>query len=473
MNETDAPGPRIDAAKIAARGLIDGLPDDATAALETYGTSTGSTDAEQAVGCTDVKTLIPLGKLDRDQMHAQIGALRASGYTPITLALRTAAAQLPTDGSAQAIVLVSDGEDTCGTPPCAAAKELKQAHPGLTISTVGFKTDGPASEQLNCIATATGGVFVQAQNASQLAARLLATQNVSQARGSLSSDGIDGITLGANAADTRNAHQDFPVVNGSGSVTVVYRDCDFTFVDGVLDSIAPHGGGRTIDGVTAGTLLTRATELYGDPLQVIRNPDGTVTVVYAANADQTTAYRMGVSDFSGATVSGTVTTIVLCRCAPKKAPASSGNWSDPLVFITPTALGAVQLGMSQADAQTAAGVPFTGQGDGAHYPDALPGGPELFWTAGCLGAGGQPASASVQAVRTTEGVQIGDDVAKLTGTYGAQLRYVPAPNGGRVSVEGYVIDYPQSTMAFKVNDDHVVGITIGPRGHNDPSDCGG
>ncbi|WP_420086583.1 vWA domain-containing protein, partial [Mycolicibacterium insubricum] len=82
-------------------------------------------------------------------MGSAIDAITPSGYTPISLALQTGADALP-DGDT-AIVLVSDGEDTCDTPPCDTATNLKKTHPGLTISTVGFKVDGAAADQLRCI----------------------------------------------------------------------------------------------------------------------------------------------------------------------------------------------------------------------------------------------------------------------------------------------------------------------------------
>jgi hypothetical protein len=332
MTEADAPGPRIDAAKAAAQGLVDALPDDATIGLTTYGTGTGSSDAEKDAGCADVKTLIPLGSLDRDRMRSEISALRPSGYTPISLALRTAVSQLPADGSDQAIVLVSDGEDTCGAPPCDAATEAKRSHPGLTISTVGFKTEGAASDQLNCIATVTGGLFVQAANASQLAARLMAIQNVTEAKNSLSSNGIDDITLGKSLADIRRSHPDFPDASTSGTVTVVYVDCDFRFVDGVLDAIAPHNGGRTIDGVRPGTQISRATELYGKPVKSETNTDGSHSVIYSADPKTNAGYWILVDQYAdaGGTIAGLVKAIVLCRCAPH---SGSGPATGPEVVV--------------------------------------------------------------------------------------------------------------------------------------------
>lgn len=472
MNETDAPGPRIDAAKAAAQGLADGLPDDATIGLMTYGTATGSDPSEEAAGCEDVTTLIALGHLDRAQMRTQILSLRASGYTPISLALQTALAQLPMDRSPQAIVLVSDGEDTCGSPPCDTAKQAKQSHPGLTISTVGFKTEGPASEQLSCIAAATGGLFVQAQNASQLSARLLATQNVGAAQSSLSSDGINGITLGSTLGDIRKAHPDFPDASASGPATVVYRDCDFGFVDGVLDSIAPHGGGRTIDGVAPGTPLSRVGELYGPPLQSVTNADGSHTLIYTAEPSTDHAYRIAVDQYnqSGTAISGFVKTIVLCRCGSKPGgqQPTSGRWTEPVIVITPTSLGAVKVGMSVPEAEAAAGKPFDGSGDGAHYPK---GSPELYIVppAPCVGVSG-PSTASTTVV-TAEGVRLGDSADRIPAVYGGRAQYVPAPNFGRTPAAGYIVGFHDGKLAFVVSQGIVTGIHAGP--DVTPSNCGG
>lgn len=337
MNQTDAPGPRIDAAKRAAQGLVDDLPDATNTALLAYGSSTDSSDAAKDAGCQDVKVLIPMGALNRQQMTAQISGLSATGYTPISLALRTAITQLPAGDDPQAIILVSDGEDTCGTPPCETAREAQQKYPNIAISTIGFKTEGNASDQLRCIARVTGGLFVQAGNANQLAARLLATQNIEQALSSLSPNGIGGITLGAKLTDIRKAHPNFPDAAMSGSTTVVYRDCDFGFVDGVLESIAPHDGGRTIDGVNAGTPLRRVIELYGRVIKSETNGNGDYRLTFTADPTTGSGYRINIDDYAdtGGTISGTVRTIVLCRCAPRPtnrpAPAAP-DLVDPAPF---------------------------------------------------------------------------------------------------------------------------------------------
>ena len=168
MNESDAPGPRIDAAKKAVKSLVAGLPGQTQVGLTVYGTRTGSTAADKAKGCTDITTLVPVARLDAARISGAVDGVKASGYTPIGNALRAAAKALPAEGP-RSIVLVSDGEDTCAPPaPCDVAKELERQGVDLTIHTVGFKVDATARGQLACVAAATGGTYADAADADQL-----------------------------------------------------------------------------------------------------------------------------------------------------------------------------------------------------------------------------------------------------------------------------------------------------------------
>ncbi|UXA20588.1 VWA domain-containing protein [Mycobacterium sp. SMC-4] len=447
MTETDAPGPRIDAAKTAARALVEALPDASTIALQTYGITTGSAPEDKADGCRDVTLLLSLRPLDREAMNTAIASIAPSGYTPISLALQTAADQLPADDTAQAIVLVSDGEETCDTPPCDTATQLKQARPGLTISTVGFKVDGAAAEQLRCIAELTGGIYVQAANADQLAARLMATQNIDQANTSLSSTGLGGIDLGTPIADIRATHPGFPQASDTGTTTVTWIDCDFTFIDGVLNAIAPRNGGRTIDGVTRGTDIQVMADLYGEPVSV---DAATNTVIYRADGtdrDSKAAYRVRVNDFaeSAGRVYGRVGTIVLCLCAPQQA----GSWTDPVVIVTPGSVGSAKLGMSQVEVERAAGVKFVmpcTQCD-ATPTAALPEGfPYYEYGYNGLNVVLGPDDQVVQVVQTAEGFRLGGTVEDLLRTYGNRL--APYEALGMHNVRGYVLEGDGGYLLF-------------------------
>ena len=178
MNQDDAPGLRIDAAKAAVTDLLGTLPAPTQVGLMVYGTSTGSTDAERAAGCQDIKTLAPVGTLNAATLTSQVAGITASGYTPIGNALRAAAQALPNEGP-RSIVLVSDGEDTCAPPaPCDVARELHEQGVDLTVHTVGFKVDATARDQLSCVAQATGGTYSDAGNATGLTDALQAKVEV-------------------------------------------------------------------------------------------------------------------------------------------------------------------------------------------------------------------------------------------------------------------------------------------------------
>lgn len=167
-----AGGAKMDAAKAAARTLITQAPDGAPVGLATYGTTTGSSDAEKQRGCQDVTVLRKVAPLDRAGLTTAVNGLTPRGYTPIGQALRTAAGALPSSGP-RSIVLVSDGQDTCAPPdPCQVAADLHKQGLDLHIDTVGYGVDDTARRQLSCIAQATGGTYTDAPDASALRAVL-------------------------------------------------------------------------------------------------------------------------------------------------------------------------------------------------------------------------------------------------------------------------------------------------------------
>jgi Ca-activated chloride channel family protein len=161
-------GTRMDAAKRAVGSMVDGLPAEAQVGLAIYGAGTGSSGAEKAAGCKDVRVVQPVGAVNKPALKRAVAATKASGYTPIGQALRTAAAQLPKEGQ-RSVVLVSDGEDTCAPPqPCEVAKELHQQGVDLHVHTIGFRVDAKARAQLACIAQNTGGTYHDAADADSL-----------------------------------------------------------------------------------------------------------------------------------------------------------------------------------------------------------------------------------------------------------------------------------------------------------------
>jgi hypothetical protein len=123
--------------------------------------------------CADIELLRPAEDFQPQALRQQVRALNARGMTPISAAVRQAAEQLKYTEQAATVILVSDGEETCEADPCALGQELERLGVNFTAHVVGFDLpEGPARQQLQCLATATGGRYLEARNAGELTAAL-------------------------------------------------------------------------------------------------------------------------------------------------------------------------------------------------------------------------------------------------------------------------------------------------------------
>ncbi|MDO8877426.1 MAG: VWA domain-containing protein [Pseudolabrys sp.] len=123
--------------------------------------------------CKDIELLAPVSTFDPAGIKSAVKALNPKGKTPIADALRMAANTLKSTENKATVVLVSDGIETCVVDPCAVAADLKKAGVGFTAHVVGFDVADPVARgQLQCIARATGGVYLDARNASGLESAL-------------------------------------------------------------------------------------------------------------------------------------------------------------------------------------------------------------------------------------------------------------------------------------------------------------
>lgn len=162
---------RISAAKQAFNEVVDALPDETQLGIRVLGATYPGKN--KAIACKDTQQIVPVGQVDRTAAKAVIATLRPTGYTPIGLALRSAAQDLGTGGSTRRIVLISDGEDTCAPPdPCDVARELAAQGMHLVVDTLGLAPDEKVRRQLLCIAAATGGSYASAETPEELTGRV-------------------------------------------------------------------------------------------------------------------------------------------------------------------------------------------------------------------------------------------------------------------------------------------------------------
>lgn len=103
-----------------------------------------------------------------------LNSLVPAGRTALTSGIEEAAEALNFRSKPGVIVVVTDGEETCGRSPCELAKQLRAAGYGLTIHAIAFRYDSfswtgaYSAMDLMCVAEENSGLYVKANNEEQL-----------------------------------------------------------------------------------------------------------------------------------------------------------------------------------------------------------------------------------------------------------------------------------------------------------------
>ncbi len=147
--------------------LLNTLPEEQSLGLIAYG-------HRERGNCTDIELLIEPGPARRDAIAAAVDEISPLGKTPMTDSVIAAAEALRYTEDSATVILVSDGVETCNPDPCAAARILEETGVDFTAHVIGFDVggDAEATAQMQCIAEETGGMFIPAADAGELAEAL-------------------------------------------------------------------------------------------------------------------------------------------------------------------------------------------------------------------------------------------------------------------------------------------------------------
>jgi hypothetical protein len=159
---------KIDAAKSAIRQTVAGLPDGSVVALRYYGHRVAQERKDES--CRDTELVVQFQPLDKPRFLSALDKAVPRGQTPIAYSLQQAAQDFgaPSDEE-RAMILVSDGIETCGGDPLATVRDLTAKGFKVKVHTIGFDVDAAARAQLEAISGATGGEYFDARSASALA----------------------------------------------------------------------------------------------------------------------------------------------------------------------------------------------------------------------------------------------------------------------------------------------------------------
>ena len=157
--------PKMSVAKDILHDVSYWFPEDLDLALRAY----GSTSPSDSNNCADSRLLVPFAAENREPIRQAIAGLRPLGQTPIEYALRQAGNDFGSAQDDRAVVLVTDGIESCGGDPVRAAHDLRAQ--GIKVHVIGFGLGSVADEDwasLQAIADASGGHYVTARSAEEL-----------------------------------------------------------------------------------------------------------------------------------------------------------------------------------------------------------------------------------------------------------------------------------------------------------------
>ncbi len=173
---------KIVIAKDVVEGLVLGLPPEQRLGLVAYG-------HRREGDCSDIETLAGVGA-ERADMVAALRELTPHGKTPLAKSVEHAALTLDYRKRAASVIVVSDGLETCDADPCALARMLEQNGLDFTVHVVGFDVTVEERAGLQCMADETGGTFVAAASASELASALRTLAEAGPAAGDVEGDAV-------------------------------------------------------------------------------------------------------------------------------------------------------------------------------------------------------------------------------------------------------------------------------------------
>jgi Mg-chelatase subunit ChlD len=152
-------------------GALDWMPGDLSLALRVY----GHQQPREKRDCKDSQLLVPFGPESRERIREATASIQPRGQTPLGYSLEQVAADFGAFRGERAVVLVTDGIESCGGDPVAAARRLAQD--SVAVHVIGFGLGGEDEDQaaLRAIAEASGGRFLTAGSADELREALSVT----------------------------------------------------------------------------------------------------------------------------------------------------------------------------------------------------------------------------------------------------------------------------------------------------------
>jgi len=166
---------RLDVAKGALSELLEIFPEGVNVGLFIYGHRIAKSDREAS--CQDIEplfSLLPFNVSVGEEMTAAFLGVKAQGLTPLADALVAVSNEISAFSGESAIVLISDGEETCGGDPLVVAHMIATMTPPTLLHVIGLDVEEQVRATMIAMAEATGGEYRDVSEAKDLFEALFA-----------------------------------------------------------------------------------------------------------------------------------------------------------------------------------------------------------------------------------------------------------------------------------------------------------
>ena len=175
---------KMEIAKEAVSEFLAKIPGDAEVGLVAFGHTGDNDEAGKPKSCSGAELIAEPGRMSAGEIDGAMRRFEATGWTPLASAITLAGRSFkPSETPGEQVVfVVSDGVETCGGDPVAAARALRQSDVKAVVNIIGFDVKSGERAALEAVAEAGGGGFSAAGSAAELSEQLrVAARNAREA----------------------------------------------------------------------------------------------------------------------------------------------------------------------------------------------------------------------------------------------------------------------------------------------------
>ncbi|KKR21133.1 MAG: D-amino-acid dehydrogenase [Candidatus Moranbacteria bacterium GW2011_GWA2_39_41] len=170
---------KIDIAKESVFGFFRDFDKSTNLSVVLYGHKGSNSQAAKKASCDGIEEIYYMGPPNVDIAISKLTGAKPTGWTPIAASLQKAGDILknyPADKNDNMILLISDGEETCGGDPVTKAKEL-MTNLKIVTNVIGFDVAGAEEKKLQAIAGSGSGKYFSVHNEEEFKTALKENKN--------------------------------------------------------------------------------------------------------------------------------------------------------------------------------------------------------------------------------------------------------------------------------------------------------